>query len=300
MQWPDLNRLQKTITTAREKQSLNNWQKTHAEQRCSGRALLAGRQWVIDLTESRPVRENGPAGRNLFCRDDGRPRNICLVLSLFFSLCSSDGNCVHGPPRIESTPDRRHGARWHHDATMSSATATANNEDETPHFFVNICNELHNAHRAGIEEALFRSFFDVHGSTQIQCASGPDHCTHSLPVDGSVHCCMNCGLKYHSSLTCCVETLSYCFSVRDSGLVAPMLSPYGQERLGQSSLEQFNICRLCQERLRPILDGVSEGVPSDGVQEGVPLLPPIIVPKTSTRSKKRVKVVFHYRSTLLR
>jgi hypothetical protein len=214
--------------------------------------------WAIDLTESRPVRENGPAGRNLFCQARAvRGTFVSFFLCSFPFVPQMVIVSTDHPESSPSTPDRRHGARRHHDATMSSATATANNEDETPHFFVNICNELHNAHRVGIEEALFRSFFDVHGSTQIQCASGPDHCTHSLPVDGSVHRCMNCGLKYHLSLTCCVETLSYCFSVRDSGLVAPMLSPCGQERLGQSSLEQFNICRLCQERLRPILDGVS-------------------------------------------
>jgi hypothetical protein len=217
-----------------------------------------------------------------------------------FPLCSSDGNCVHGPPRksVESSPNRRHGARRHHDATMSSTTATANNEGETPHLIVNICNELHSARKAGIGEALFRSFFDVNGSTQIQCASGPEHCTHLMPVDGSVHRCMNCGLKYHSRLACGVETLKYCFGVRDSVSVAPMLSPYGQEKLGQSSLVEFNICHRCQERLRPVLDGVSEGVPSDGVQEGVPALPPMIVPKTSTKPKKRAKVVFDWNTWL--
>ena len=217
-----------------------------------------------------------------------------------FPLCSSDGNCVHGPPRksVESSPNRRHGARRHHDATMSSTTATANNEVETPHLIVNICNELHSARKAGIGEALFRSFFDVNGSTQIQCASGPEHCTHLMPVDGSVHRCMNCGLKYHSRLACGVETLKYCFGVRDSVSVAPMLSPYGQEKLGQSSLVEFNICHRCQERLRPVLDGVSEGVPSDGVKEVVPALPPMIVPKTSTKPKKRAKVVFDWNTWL--
>jgi hypothetical protein len=44
-----------------------------------------GRGVGYRLNKLRPVRENGPAGRILFFQDDGRPWNICLVLSLFFS-----------------------------------------------------------------------------------------------------------------------------------------------------------------------------------------------------------------------
>ena len=51
-----------------------------------GRALVG-----YHLTKSRPARGKAQAGRNLFCPGDGRLRNICLVLLLFFALCSSVG-----------------------------------------------------------------------------------------------------------------------------------------------------------------------------------------------------------------
>ena len=147
-----------------------------------GRALVGYR-----LTKSRPARGKAQAGRNLFCPGDGRLRNICLVLLLFFALCSSDGN-----NNIKSTDHPRNKLLRLHTTiyfvtcdgiTMSSATTTANKGMQTPHFLVDIGDvELHSAHKAGMEEANFRSFFDVDGITQMKCASGPDHCTNPLPV----------------------------------------------------------------------------------------------------------------------
>jgi len=135
-----------------------------------------------------------------------------------------------------------------------------------------------------MEEGLFRSFFDVDGITQMKCASG-HHCTNPLPVNGSNHRCMNCGLKFHSCLTCSVVMLDDYLSDKNLGFEPTMLPLYGQVRLSKSSTDQFTICPPCQERLLPALVGVPAGIP---------LLPPMMVSTTSTRPKKKAKVSFDW------
>ena len=63
-----------------------------------GRALVGYR-----LTKLRPARGKTQAGRNLLCPGDGRLQNICLVLLLFFALCSSDGTFSPNRNIITST-----------------------------------------------------------------------------------------------------------------------------------------------------------------------------------------------------
>jgi hypothetical protein len=98
-----------------------------------------------------------------------------------------------------------------------------------------------------MDNALFRSFFDVSGINQIVCAAGSCNCMNNQPVEGSNHRCMSCGLKYHSEVTCVVGRLDV-FLRDKEGFDYQMLSLYGQEKFVQYSgdLSALTICYSCQ------------------------------------------------------